>query len=121
MFRRDMTCLESAFVFLTLVLIMPGPPCLGQEVAIKGSDLVPVLSFEAPPSEGRPGGWGGGPLETISLDDTVVHSDHGAVRIERNPSSAGNFSTSLSPCPCLERQVLGRDVPAAEIETMSHP
>jgi len=94
-----MTCLENAFLFLTLVLIVPRPLCPGQEVAIKESDLVPVLSFEAPPSEGRPGGWVGGPLETISLDDKIVHSGHGAVRIERNASSAGNFSTITKSIP----------------------
>jgi hypothetical protein len=47
------------------------------------SDLEPALTFEAPPSAHMPGGWNGTPVETISLDDKVVHGGTRFCPLER--------------------------------------
>ena len=57
------------------------------------SDLKAALSFELPFTGNMPGGWGGGPPETIFMDNTVAHGGRGAVRIERTSGSPNNFST----------------------------
>lgn len=56
------------------------------------SQLADVLSFEAPNSIGQVDGWGG-TLATISLDKQIVHGGQASARIERTPSSPGEFST----------------------------
>lgn len=61
------------------------------------SQLGQILNFEAGPAgsspQGAPRGWGGGPPETIFLDDKIVHGGKWAVRLERDASSARTFST----------------------------
>jgi len=57
------------------------------------SDLKAALSFELPPVSNVPGGWGGGPPETIFMDDKVVPGGKWAVRIERTSESQNSFST----------------------------
>lgn len=56
------------------------------------SDLAKILSFEKQPNGDLPGGWVGGPPGTIFADDKVVHGGRWSVRLERNASSAQNFS-----------------------------
>ncbi len=51
-----------------------------------------MLSFEAPNPIGGDGGWGG-TLATISLDKQIVHGGQASARIDRTPSSLGEFST----------------------------
>ncbi len=63
------------------------------------SDLAAILSFEADPSRGMPGGWGGGPQGTIFADDKVVHGGRWSARIERNAESPSNFSTITKSIP----------------------
>ncbi len=72
------------------------------------TDLEPSLKFEAPASGTMPGGWGGGPSGTIFADDKVVHSGKGSARIERNATSANDFSTITKSIPI--------DFAGAEIE-----
>lgn len=63
------------------------------------SDLKAALSFELPPVSKMPGGWGGGPPETIFMDDKVAQrigrclGGKWAVRIERTSESPNSFST----------------------------
>ena len=57
------------------------------------TDLKAALSFELPSTSNMPGGWGGGPPETIFMDNKVVHGGPWAVRIERTSESPNNFST----------------------------
>jgi C-terminal processing protease CtpA/Prc len=72
-------------------------PLLCQSPGVYRSQLAPILNFEAGPAggspQGLPHGWGGGPPETIFMDDKIVHSGRWAVRLERNASSADKFST----------------------------
>ncbi|MGO9865696.1 MAG: S41 family peptidase [Terriglobales bacterium] len=63
------------------------------------SELAAILSFEAPPTGTMPGGWSGGPPETIFVDDKVVHGGHWSARIERHADSAGNFSALTKSIP----------------------
>jgi C-terminal processing protease CtpA/Prc len=62
-------------------------------------DLATVLGFEAQPSRGMPGGWGGGPPGTIFADDKIVHGGLLSARIERNADSPSNFSTITKSIP----------------------
>ncbi len=57
------------------------------------SDLGAILSFETPQRGTMPSGWGGGPPETIFVDNAIVHGGQSAVRLERNASSSQDFST----------------------------
>jgi len=44
-------------------------------------------------------GWGGGPANTISVDDSVAHSGKNSVRMVRDGESAGSFSTISKKIP----------------------
>ncbi len=61
--------------------------------------LTEILGFEAEPTAGKPAGWRGGPQETLYHDKDVVHGGRGAARIERDPTSAGPFSTLTYSVP----------------------
>jgi len=63
------------------------------------ADLEPALAFEAPPAGDAPGGWMGGPAGTVFADTKLVHGGKGAVRIERNSSSSGEFSSVTKMIP----------------------
>jgi len=64
------------------------------------AELEAALSFEVPAtSSGTPGGWTGGPPETIFADDKVVHSGRWSARIERHSGSSGTFSTITKSIP----------------------
>jgi len=56
------------------------------------SDLLKILSFEAQPKGGMPGGWAGGPPGTIFADDKVVHGGRWSARIQREADSPSDFS-----------------------------
>ena len=60
---------------------------------INRADLPGLMSFEREPAGDTPAGWAAGPSGTIFQDNKIVHSGHGAVRLERNPQSTGGFST----------------------------
>jgi C-terminal processing protease CtpA/Prc len=53
--------------------------------------LTELLSFEAPNAMQPPEGWGAAP-RAVFLDDQVVHGGKWSARIERTPSSDGQFS-----------------------------
>jgi hypothetical protein len=56
--------------------------------------FISMLGFEVTPSTNTnvPGGWGGHPSTTISLDSEVVRSGKTSVRMQRNASSEGAFT-----------------------------
>jgi hypothetical protein len=58
-----------------------------------------VFTFEEESPGKMPAGWGGGPADTISLDDSVAHSGKNSVRMVRNGESAGSFSTISRKIP----------------------
>jgi C-terminal processing protease CtpA/Prc len=60
---------------------------------VNRSDLANILNFEAGPAGHLPHGWGGGPAETIFIDDQVVHGGKWAARLQRDAASGSNFST----------------------------
>jgi C-terminal processing protease CtpA/Prc len=72
-------------------------PLICQAQGVDRFQLAQILNFEAGPAggspRGAPSGWGGGPRETIFVDDKIVHSGKWAVRLERDASSANTFST----------------------------
>ena len=70
-------------------------PCAAQNTP----DLARVLSFEAEPNGTLPGGWGGGPLDTIALDDKVVHGGKRSVRLVRHEDASQQFSTLTKALP----------------------
>jgi C-terminal processing protease CtpA/Prc len=63
------------------------------------SDLAKILSFEAQPTGGIPGGWQGGPRGTVFADDKVVHGGVWSVRLERDTGSPSDFSTITTSIP----------------------
>jgi C-terminal processing protease CtpA/Prc len=63
------------------------------------SELAAALAFEAEPKGNMPGGWGGGPQETIFVDEKVVHGGRWAARIERTPASTNNFTSVTKSIP----------------------
>jgi C-terminal processing protease CtpA/Prc len=62
-------------------------------------DFEAILKFEVPQAEGAPRGWGGGPPGTIHFDGETVHGGHGAVRLERDADSPGEFTTITKRIP----------------------
>src|SRR5215468_6688307 len=63
------------------------------------TDLGAILNFEGPQTGKMPRGWGGGPPETIFVDNTIVHGGQSAVRLERSASSVQDFSTITKAIP----------------------
>lgn len=63
------------------------------------SGLAKVLSFEAEHQGGTPGGWGGGPPETIFLDEKVVHGGRWSARLERGATVPEGFSAISKMIP----------------------
>lgn len=56
-------------------------------------ELAAELTFEAPHTGSIPRGWGGGPPETIFLDERIVHGGRWSARLERSANSPQSFST----------------------------
>jgi hypothetical protein len=76
-----------------LAIILAGSTLFGQTPNTNRSDLPQFLDFEVGKSADAPVGWGGGPIGTIFADDAIIHGGKWAARLDRNPASAGNFST----------------------------
>lgn len=55
--------------------------------------LQDLLSFEAPPAGTRPGGWSGGPADTLFSDEQIVHGGQRSARIERSADRKEELST----------------------------
>src|SRR5215831_9325768 len=83
---------------IVFALLFTGPMFQGQTLDPL-SGLGAILSFETPQTGKMPSGWGGGPPETIFVDNTIVHGGQWAVRLERNASSSGDFSTITKAIP----------------------
>jgi C-terminal processing protease CtpA/Prc len=58
-----------------------------------------MLSFEMEHSGTAPSGWSGGPVGTIFVDGTIVHSGRWSVRLERDATSPQGFSTITKTTP----------------------
>lgn len=84
-------------VLSALLLLSSAVLCSAQNVrpseTISRADLPGLLSFEREPAGDAPAGWAASPPGTIFQDSKIVHSGHGAARLERNPQSPGGFST----------------------------
>lgn len=63
------------------------------------SDLEVTLNFETEHSGNSPRGWAGGPDGTVFVDGKIVHGGRWAVRLERDASSPGGFSTISKVAP----------------------
>lgn len=61
--------------------------------------LQDLLSFEAAPVGTRPGGWSGGPADTLFTDKQVVHGGQRSARIERSADRKEEFSTLSASIP----------------------
>jgi uncharacterized protein YdaL len=48
-----------------------------------------VFTFDEESPGKMPAGWGGGPANTISVDDSVAHSGKNSIRMVRHGESAG--------------------------------
>jgi len=64
-------------------------PCLAQNTP----ELASILSFENGAANGVPAGWGGGPSDTIALDEQVKHGGKASGRLQRHQGSPQTFST----------------------------
>jgi C-terminal processing protease CtpA/Prc len=58
-----------------------------------------VFNFDEESPGKMPTGWGGGPANTISVDDSVAHSGKNSVRMVRDFESRGSFSTISRKIP----------------------
>src|SRR5215470_6260136 len=78
----------------------PAPAVAHQTVAATTrAELEAMLGFEDSPAGEAPKRWTTKPPGTIVVDATVVHTGHGAVRIERTATTAGPFSTVTNQIP----------------------
>jgi hypothetical protein len=71
-------------IFTCAALVLP---CLAQNTP----DLARILSFESEHIGGFPGGWDGGPRDTIAVDDKVVHGGQWSARLQRHAGFQPDF------------------------------
>src|SRR6266852_4241266 len=83
-------------LLLCVLLALPG-----DAQTLTRQNLADILGFENGQPGMFPAGWGGGPPETIVIDDQVVHSGNYSARIERSASSSGPFSTLTAAIPLV--------------------
>jgi len=58
-----------------------------------------LLGFEVAPVDGRPGGWVGGPKDTLFSDSAEKHGGERSLRMERTATSADTFSYVFQGVP----------------------
>jgi C-terminal processing protease CtpA/Prc len=58
-----------------------------------------VFTFDEDAPGKMPAGWGGGPANTISVDDSVAHSGKNSIRLARDNGSERSFSTLTKQIP----------------------
>lgn len=80
--------MRRLFLVLTCVALAASAQFQPPSPTAKLTDL---LSFEAPNAMQPPEGWGGAP-RAVFLDDQVIHGGKWSARVERTPSSDGQFS-----------------------------
>jgi C-terminal processing protease CtpA/Prc len=68
-------------------------------IADAPADLDAMLTFEGSRPGVLPQGWRGGPMETLFVDNEVVHGGSWAGRLERTAESSGTFSTFTTSVP----------------------
>ena len=79
-----------------------------QAQGVNRSELAQILNFEVEQTGSMPRGWGGGPPETIFLDDKIVHSGKWAVRLQRDASSSSTNSGIVTSAGQYQRAHTGR-------------
>src|SRR5947209_382073 len=62
-------------------------------ITVDRASLPELMGFERQPTGDTPAGWVVAPAGTIFQESNIVHSGHGAVRLERDAHSAGTFSS----------------------------
>lgn len=63
------------------------------------TELAKELSFETAHPAGRPGGWMGGPPDSVFADDKVVHGGQWSARIESKPDNPQGFTALTRRLP----------------------
>jgi C-terminal processing protease CtpA/Prc len=91
-----MPLIRSAFALFVCAV---AAPLLAQTPARTSAEFGAALAFEAPPQNGRPSGWGGGPPETIALDRETYLSGEAAAKIERGAGRGDAFSALTASIP----------------------
>jgi C-terminal processing protease CtpA/Prc len=89
-------------VILALLCAALLPHSHGQTAAPEKTSTVTVpdiFTFDEDTPGKMPAGWGGGPANTISVDDAVFHSGKNSVRLARDKNSEGTFSTLTKQIP----------------------
>ncbi len=91
--------MKTAFAVIAVLTIScvwaqsGAPEMPGQEALTK------LLTFEDEHPGAQPKGWGGTGGDSVSVDNTVVHSGKWSVRIERTPDSPQQFTTVTAAVP----------------------
>jgi C-terminal processing protease CtpA/Prc len=85
-----------AVAFLALSLSAQTP---GTRRPIDPAAFAASMSFEAENVNGSPSGWGGGPPESIKVDDKVVHNGRWSVRLDRTIATSSPFSVITRTLP----------------------
>ena len=87
--------MRNSILFVTLIVII----LTASAAPALENDLEEVLRFEGRQDGESPRDWGGGPMETIHLDTTIVHGGRFAVRLERDARSSSSFTTITKSLP----------------------
>jgi hypothetical protein len=92
--------LQIVFVLFCTVLLLPlQAQTAATEKNVPTVATPNVFTFDEESPGKMPAGWGGGPANTISVDDSVAHSGKNSVRMVRDAESAGSFSTISRKIP----------------------
>lgn len=87
--------MRNSILFVTLIVII----LTSSAAPALENDLEEVLRFEGRQDGESPRDWGGGPMETIHLDTTIVHGGRFAVRLERDARSSSSFTSITKSLP----------------------
>jgi C-terminal processing protease CtpA/Prc len=63
------------------------------------ANIADIFGFEVRGSTDLPASWSGGPPGTVAAENTVVHSGHWAVRLDRTQNPSGQFSAISTSIP----------------------
>jgi hypothetical protein len=89
-------------IVLALICAVLLPPLQAQTAATEKTSATPVPSvftFDEDSAGKMPTGWGGGPANTVAVDDSVAHSGRNSVRLAHDSGSAQSFSVLTKHLP----------------------